>query len=438
MRLETKLIIGFAIQFAVGILLLHLLPSSLHSWVWILPVLYVFVAGTYVLVGDKLKELKKLKKERERRKRKELKKLRKKQIALATGRIDRIRRMEEAEKRREEKKEKKLDPRAEKLIKLKMEGLRKLKDADKSPHRSTLTFNQYIKDNYVAPLQRELNKVVGQELPKRLLLSIIPKLAEDRLLRRKEKHLSFLLVGPTGVGKTELVKRVAEALKGVGYRFFRIDANQLKTPESVQSLFGAPRGYVGSDSVPLFIQEAVKSGGKMVILIDEIEKAHPDFFTSFMTLLDEGEVTYNTTGERIPLKHSLIFITSNAKADRVVEEMEKVESEVEKIIVAKRVLKELIHFPPEILGRINYVIPFLPLSREQYIGIIQNKLLELELSSPETALADAEKLYRYFEKKGVLERGVREVVRTLETFKFFPEELERVKREVGPTIVVGE
>ena len=306
-------------------------------------------------------------------------------------------------------------------------------DPLKDPNRATRTHKQYIEMHYTEPLKRELSKIAGQETAKKLILSIIPKLAEERLLSgKKHKPVAFLLVGKTGVGKTETAKRVAEALKGVHYRFFRIDANQLKTPESVQSLFGAPRGYIGSDSIPLFIQEAVRSGGKMVILIDEIEKAHPDFITAFMTLLDEGEITYNTTGERIKLNDALIFITSNLKADEISKKVAEEKSDIDKLLTAKRMLSDF--FPPEILGRINHVIPFEDLKREQYVEIIRKKLSDLSLKNDEET---AYKLYTYFKKEGVLDRGVREVVRTLETFALFPDELERVLSETRISVPIS-
>jgi len=295
-------------------------------------------------------------------------------------------------------------------------------DPDKDPNRKTRTHKFYIENEYVDPLKRELDKIVGQELAKKLLLSIIPKLAEERLLSSKHhKPVSFLLVGKTGVGKTETAKRVAEALKGVGYRFFRIDANQLRTPESVQSLFGSPRGYVGSDTVPLFIQEAVRSRGKMVILIDEIEKAHPDFIQAFMTLLDEGEVTFTTTGERIKLQDSFIFITSNLKADEIAEAVAGEVSDVNKLLIAKEMLKDCML--PEVLGRVNYVVPFEDLTVDQYVEIIRRKLEEVGLPAD---YSTAVKLYNYFQQTGVLNRGVREVVKTVETLSLFRDDFERI------------
>jgi len=332
-------------------------------------------------------------------------------------------------KKRNDDWRKRVDPEilenAEKVWKKTHEELMEIwRNAPKDPDRPTLTHRDYIETHYVQPLKRELEKIVGQELAKRLVLSIIPKQAEKRLLSgQKFKPVSFLLVGKTGVGKTELVKRTAEALKGVGYKFFRIDANQLRTPESVQSLFGSPRGYIGSDSVPLFIQEVKDSKGKMVILIDEIEKAHPDFLKPFMTLLDEGEVTFTTTGERLKLTDSYIFITSNLEADRISREVSKVESETEKLLKAKELLEA--SFLPEILGRINYIVPFEDLKPEQYAEIIKRKLEEVGLRSDwETAV----KLYNYFVEKGVLKRGVREVIKTIETYSLFPEEFERIVR----------
>ncbi len=298
-------------------------------------------------------------------------------------------------------------------------------DPDKDPNRKTRTHRNYIENEYVVPLKRELDKIVGQELAKKLLLSIIPKLAEERLLSSKHhKPVSFLLVGKTGVGKTETAKRVAEALKGVGYRFFRIDANQLRTPESVQSLFGSPRGYVGSDTVPLFIQEAVKSRGKMVILIDEIEKAHPDFIQAFMTLLDEGEVTFTTTGERIKLQDSFIFITSNLKANEIARAVAVEKSDVNKLLTAKEMLKDCML--PEVLGRVNYVVPFEDLNREQYVEIIRRKLAEVKLPAD---YSTAVKLFSYFQQTGVLNRGVREVIKTVETLSLFRDDFERILQE---------
>jgi len=366
-----------------------------------------------------------LKSRKKRELTKEEKKRLKKQYKKATGQV----RSSPVPKRREPK----LNPKYADLAKQIIEdsftpppSVKKI-DPDKDPNRKSRTHKFYIENEYVDPLKRELDRIVGQRTAKKLLLSIIPKLAEERLLKNKHhKPVSFLLVGKTGVGKTETAKRVAEALKGVGYRFFRIDANQLRTPESVQSLFGSPRGYVGSDTVPLFIQEAVKSRGKMVILIDEIEKAHPDFIQAFMTLLDEGEVTFTTTGERIKLQDSFIFITSNLKADEIARAVAGEVSDVNKLLIAKEMLKDCML--PEVLGRVNYVVPFEDLNREQYVEIIRKKLEEVGLPAD---YSTAVKLYSYFQQTGVLNRGVREVVKTVETFSIFRNDFERIVQEQG-------
>ena len=183
---------------------------------------------------------------------------------------------------------------------------------------------------------------------------------------------SFIFLGPTGVGKTELGKALSEALFDSERNIIRIDMSEYMEKHSVSRLVGAPPGYVGYDEGGQ-LTEAVRRKPNSVILFDEIEKAHPDVFNILLQLLDDGRLTDNQ-GRTVDFKNTLIIMTSNVGSDDLLDNMREdgsIDPDVE-----EGVMNELrASFKPEFINRIDDIILFSPLTKEQIKDII---LLSIE------------------------------------------------------------
>ena len=183
---------------------------------------------------------------------------------------------------------------------------------------------------------------------------------------------SFLFLGPTGVGKTELSKALSQALFDDEKNIIRLDMSEYMEKFSVSRLIGAPPGYVGYEEGGQ-LTEAVRRKPYSVVLFDEIEKAHPDVFNILLQILDDGRIT-DSMGKTVDFKNTIIILTSNLGADIILQSIEEkhkiTDSSREKI---KQVLKE--HFRPEFLNRLDDIIIFEPLQKEQ-ISLIVDLLLE--------------------------------------------------------------
>ncbi|MBN2078330.1 MAG: ATP-dependent chaperone ClpB [Spirochaetes bacterium] len=180
---------------------------------------------------------------------------------------------------------------------------------------------------------------------------------------------SFIFLGPTGVGKTETAKAVAEFMFNDEKAVIRIDMSEYMEKHAVARLIGAPPGYVGYEEGGQ-LTEAVRRRPYAVILFDEIEKAHPDVFNIFLQILDEGRLT-DSKGRRVDFKNTLIVMTSNIGTSYISDESvpyEKRRAGVEQELKA--------HFKPEFLNRVDEVIIFNPLSRENIAEIVKIQLAE--------------------------------------------------------------
>lgn len=186
---------------------------------------------------------------------------------------------------------------------------------------------------------------------------------------------SFIFLGPTGVGKTELAKALSEALFDTEKNMIRIDMSEYMEKHSVSRLVGAPPGYVGYDEGGQ-LTEAVRRKPYSVILFDEIEKAHPDVFNILLQLLDDGRLTDNQ-GRTVDFKNTIVIMTSNIGSSDLIENMQedgKISSEVEERVTGQ--LKN--YFRPEFLNRIDDIILFSPLTKTQIMDIIGLSLVGLE------------------------------------------------------------
>lgn len=202
---------------------------------------------------------------------------------------------------------------------------------------------------------------------------------------------SFLFLGPTGVGKTELAKSLAECLFDNESNMVRIDMSEYMEKYSVSRLIGAPPGYVGYEEGGQ-LTEAVRRKPYSVVLFDEIEKAHPDVFNVLLQVLDDGRVT-DSQGRTVDFKNTILIMTSNLGAEYLLEGIDdegNVAAESEALVMEQ--LKS--SFRPEFLNRLDEIIMFKPLTKENISGIIDLLLAdinrriadkELELSLTDTA-----------------------------------------------------
>ena len=193
---------------------------------------------------------------------------------------------------------------------------------------------------------------------------------------------SFLFLGPTGVGKTELSKALAEAMFGNENAIIRVDMSEYMEKHSVSKMIGSPPGYVGFEEGGQ-LSEQVRKNPYSVILFDEIEKAHPDVFNVLLQVLDDGRIT-DSQGRTVDFKNTIIIMTSNAGAQRIVDpkklgfsNVENAESEHQDM--KNNVMEEIKRmFKPEFLNRIDDIIVFRALSKEDVKGIAALMLKELK------------------------------------------------------------
>lgn len=222
-------------------------------------------------------------------------------------------------------------------------------------------------------LEDELHKrVVGQEEAIEAVSDAIRR-SRAGLQDSRRPIGSFIFLGTTGVGKTELAKALAEFLFNNDQAMTRIDMSEYQERHSVSRLVGAPPGYVGYDEGGQ-LTEAVRRKPYSVVLLDEIEKAHPDVFNILLQVLDDGRLTDNK-GRVVNFKNSIIIMTSNIGSHLIQETFEENETEEVDVIVARAKVKvmDLLRktIRPEFLNRIDDIIMFQPLNRENVEAIVR-------------------------------------------------------------------
>lgn len=250
-------------------------------------------------------------------------------------------------------------------------------------------------------LEEELSKrVVGQELA----ISAV-----SEAIRRSRSGLSdpnrpmgvFLFMGPTGVGKTELAKALAEQLFNQEEALIRLDMSEYMEKHSVSKLIGSPPGYVGYDEGGQ-LTEALRRRPYAVVLFDEIEKAHPDVFNILLQIFDDGRLT-DSKGRVVNCKNALFIMTSNLGSDVLLQKMEHARTRLSKETIMTT-LDPIIkaHFRPEFINRLDDILPFLPLQKEdmQKIVLIQLKYLTRRLADREVHLTWTPEVVTYLAEEG--------------------------------------
>jgi ATP-dependent Clp protease ATP-binding subunit ClpB len=230
--------------------------------------------------------------------------------------------------------------------------------------------------------QRITGRVVGQD---HAVESVARTIRRSRAgLTERDRPLgSFLFLGPTGVGKTELVKALAEQLFGDESHLVRLDMSEYMERHAVARMIGAPPGYVGYESGGQ-LTEAVRRHPYSVILLDEVEKAHPEVMNVLLQLLDDGRLT-DGKGRVVDFRNTLIVMTSNICQDERYEPRDNAGEEVTRE-VEKEMLEELgRYFRPEFLNRVDGIVRFHNLSR----ALIE-KIVELELAKVGHSLVEQE------------------------------------------------
>ncbi len=229
-------------------------------------------------------------------------------------------------------------------------------------------------------LEDELhNRVVGQE---EAIAAVSDAIRRSRAgLQDPKKPIgSFIFLGTTGVGKTELAKALADYLFDDEQLMTRIDMSEYQEKHSVSRLVGAPPGYVGYDEGGQ-LTEAVRRKPYSVVLLDEIEKAHPDVWNILLQVLDDGHLTDNK-GRKVNFKNTIIIMTSNIGSHLIQDAFEKVtEKNIEAVTdKAKTDVMELLRqtIRPEFLNRVDEIIMFSPLLKKQILGIVKIQLQGLQ------------------------------------------------------------
>ena len=279
--------------------------------------------------------------------------------------------------------------------------------------------------------ETEKLKNMESELHKRVIAQDEAVVSLSKAIRRGRAGLkdpkrpigSFLFLGPTGVGKTELSKALAECLFGTESAIIRIDMSEYMEKHSVSKLIGSPPGYVGYDEGGQ-LSEQVRRNPYSIVLFDEIEKAHPDVFNILLQVLDEGRIT-DSHGRIADFKNTIIIMTSNAGASRIMEPKnlgfatDKSE-EADYKIMKDAVMDEVRHlFKPEFINRIDEIIVFAALTREdmgKIADLMLNEIVGRAKKQVGISLKVTDKARDFLVEKGYDRKyGARSLKRTIQT-----------------------
>ncbi len=287
-------------------------------------------------------------------------------------------------------------------------------------------------------LEKNIHKrLIGQE---KAVTAVCDAIRRNRAgLRNKKRPPSFIFVGPTGVGKTELAKSIADELFGSEDSIIRIDMSEYMESHSVSKLIGSPPGYVGYDDAGQ-LTEKVRRNPYSLILFDEIEKAHPDVFNLLLQVLDDGRLT-DAQGRTVNFDNTIIIMTSNAGSNLNTNGIGFNKDEAP--LVEARVMNALKStFRPEFLNRVDEIIVFNELTKQELLQIIDLMLNEIkeELAEKNIYITFTDEVKNYILEKGYEPKyGARPLRRAIQ--KYVENELAQslLKNELLPndSIVVS-
>ena len=264
-------------------------------------------------------------------------------------------------------------------------------------------------------------RVVGQE---EAVTAVSKAIRRGRIGLKDPKRPigSFLFLGPTGVGKTELSKALAEAMFGTESSLIRVDMSEYMEKHSVSKMIGSPPGYVGYEEGGQ-LSEKVRRNPYSVILFDEIEKAHPDVFNILLQVLDDGHIT-DAQGRKIDFKNTIIIMTSNAGAENIIAPKRlgfgvATDAKADHEFMKGRVMEEVKRlFKPEFLNRIDEIIVFHPLNKthmKEIVSIMLNTVGKRTKQQMSIRLNAGEDVKDFLVEKGYDEKyGARPLRRTIQ------------------------
>jgi len=291
-------------------------------------------------------------------------------------------------------------------------------------------------------MEKELHsRIIGQE---EAVTRISQAIRRSRTgLKDPRKPIgSFMFLGPTGVGKTELARTLAEYMFGERDALIRIDMSEFMEKFTVSRLIGAPPGYVGYEEGGT-LTEAVRRKPYSVVLLDEIEKAHPEVFNILLQIFDNGQITDNL-GHKVVFRNTVIIMTSNLGAREIKSKglgfQKGGEAELNYRQIKDKVMEEARKtFRPEFLNRLDELIVFHPLNREhiiQIVGILLDEFRE-KLSHQKITFNAGDDVVEFLARKGFdPEYGARPLQRTIRKYIEDPLSEEMLKQEITPPVEI--
>lgn len=264
-------------------------------------------------------------------------------------------------------------------------------------------------------------RVIGQE---EAVTAVAKAIRRGRVGLKDPKRPigSFLFLGPTGVGKTELSKALSESMFGSDNAMIRVDMSEYMEKHSVSKIIGSPPGYVGYDEGGQ-LSEKVRRNPYSVILFDEIEKAHPDVFNILLQVLDDGHIT-DAQGRKIDFKNTIIIMTSNAGAENIISPKRLgfgavADEKADYKLMKDRVMEEVKRlFKPEFINRIDEIIVFHTLNKDHMkdiVSIMLKDIMKRTVEQMNISLIIEEDAKEYLIKKGYDEKyGARPLRRTIQ------------------------
>ena len=275
----------------------------------------------------------------------------------------------------------------------------------------TINENEFVRIDKLA--ERLKKRIVGQDKAVDAVAKAIKRQRSG--IYAKEKPVSFIFAGPTGVGKTELVKTLASDLFDSPEALIRLDMSEFMEKHSVSRIIGAPPGYVGYDEAGQ-LTEKIRRRPYCVVLFDEIEKAHPDVLNVLLQILDDGRIT-DAHGKEVNFKNVILVMTTNAGSTGTSAAAGFSKSTAQ--VNEEKTQKALSSFlRPEFINRIDEIITFNPLTKENFVDIARIMIKELAdaLSQKNVTLDCAEDVYGILAEKSFSEKyGARNLRRLIQT-----------------------